>query len=78
MKTLITSIFIAVATIAVAADKQPNIVFVFSDDHSIQTIGAYGARLSKFCRQHNVTPNIDRLAQAGALFPNSFCGNSLC
>ena len=61
-----------------AAAGQPNIVFIFSDDHSLQTIGAYGARLSEFCRQQQVTPNIDRLAAAGALFPNSFCGNSLC
>lgn len=57
---------------------KPNIVFILSDDHSIQTIGAYGARLSEFCRQQNVTPNMDRLAAAGALFPNSFCCNSLC
>lgn len=58
--------------------KRPNIVFIFSDDHSLQSIGAYGSHLSEFCRQHNVTPNLDRLAAAGALFPNSFCGNSLC
>jgi arylsulfatase A-like enzyme len=57
---------------------RPNIVFIFSDDHSIQTIGAYGSRLSDFCRQHAVTPNIDKLAAAGGLFVNSFCGNSLC
>ena len=58
--------------------RPPNIVFIFSDDHSCQTIGAYGGRLSAFCKQHAVTPNIDRLADQGALFPNSFCGNSLC
>jgi arylsulfatase A-like enzyme len=56
----------------------PNIVFVLSDDHSLQTIGAYNLRLSKFCRQQGVTPNIDRLADRGGLFVNSFCGNSLC
>ena len=28
-----------------AADR-PNIVFIYSDDHSLQTIGAYNARLS--------------------------------
>ena len=61
-----------------ARPPTPNIVFIFSDDHSIQTIGAYGARLSEFCRQQKVTPNMDRLAAAGALFPNSFCCNSLC
>ncbi|MCX7309794.1 MAG: sulfatase [Afipia sp.] len=59
------------------ADR-PNIVFIFSDDHSIQTIGAYNARLSQFCREQGITPNIDRLAATGGLFVNSFCGNSLC
>jgi arylsulfatase A-like enzyme len=57
---------------------RPNIVFIFSDDHSIQTIGAYGSRLSDFCREHAVTPNIDKLAAQGGLFVDSFCGNSLC
>jgi len=61
-----------------AAPAKPNIVFILSDDHSLQTIGAYGARLSEFCKQQNVTPNLDRLAEQGGLFVNSFCGNSLC
>ncbi len=62
-----------------AADaKRPNMVFIFTDDHSLQTIGAYRERLSAFCRKQNVTPNIDRLAARGGLFVNSFCGNSLC
>jgi arylsulfatase A-like enzyme len=60
-----------------AADR-PNIIFIFSDDHSLQTIGAYNERLSQFCREQNITPNIDRLASSGGLFVNSFCGNSLC
>ncbi len=64
--------------LGVAASAAPNIVFIFSDDHSLQTIGAYDARLSKFCRDQNITPNLDRLAAAGGLFVNSFCGNSLC
>jgi arylsulfatase A-like enzyme len=66
------------ASQAAAATKQPNIVFIFSDDHTPQTIGAYNLWLSPFCREQKVTPNIDRLAAAGAVFPNSFCGNSIC
>lgn len=31
--------------------SKPNIVFIFTDDHSLQTIGAYNARLSAFCRK---------------------------
>lgn len=64
--------------IADMIQAKPNIVFIFSDDHSIQTIGAYGTRLSEFCARQKVTPNIDRLASGGAVFMNSFCGNSLC
>ena len=61
-----------------AAETRPNIVFIFSDDHSTQAIGAYGGRLSEFCKKQGVTPNIDRLAAQGGLFVNSFCGNSIC
>ncbi len=57
---------------------RPNIIFIYSDDHSLQTIGAYNMRLSQFCREQNITPNIDRLAATGGIFTNSFCGNSLC
>ncbi|NOY43174.1 MAG: sulfatase-like hydrolase/transferase [Planctomycetes bacterium] len=55
----------------IAADQRPNIVFVFSDDHAVQAIGAYGSRI-------NETPNIDRLAKEGAVFERSFCANSIC
>lgn len=58
--------------------RPPNVVFILSDDHSLQTIGAYGGRLADFCRQQNITPNLDQLAAQGGLFVNSFCGNSLC
>lgn len=68
----------AVLAAALNAQTKPNIVFIFSDDHAPQTIGAYDLRLSAFSREHAITPNIDRLAAEGALFPNSFCGNSIC
>ncbi len=62
--------------LASAAPKQPNILFIFSDDHAYQAISAY---------QHSIklvqTPNIDRLAKEGMIFhramvPNSICGPS--
>lgn len=53
------------------AEKQPNILFVFSDDHAPQAIGAYGSKI-------NETPNLDRIAREGAIFQNSFCANSIC
>ena len=51
--------------------QQPNIVVIFSDDHTQQTISAYGSTLMH-------TPNIDRIAREGALFNNVFVTNSIC
>ncbi|MEM9528844.1 MAG: sulfatase [Bacteroidota bacterium] len=54
--------------------KQPNIIFIMSDDHTTQAVGAYGSRLAGL----NPTPNLDALAKDGALFNNVFCTNSIC
>ena len=54
--------------------KQPNILFIMSDDHAAHGISAYGGRLAKIAP----TPNLDRLAKEGALFQNAFCTNSIC
>ena len=51
--------------------KQPNIVFIMTDDHAAHAISAYGSRLNK-------TPNIDRLAKEGMKFENCFVTNSIC
>lgn len=53
------------------ADRPPNVVFVFSDDHAAHAISAYGSNL-------NQTPHIDRLATEGALFRANYCANSIC
>lgn len=60
--------------VTLQAAKKPNIVFLFSDDHALQSISAYGGRLKDIA----TTPNIDRLAREGAIFENSFCANSIC
>ena len=57
--------------VSTAAQTRPNIVFIFSDDHALQAIGAYGSKVNR-------TPHIDRLAHEGALYVNSFCANSIC
>lgn len=53
------------------AISQPNFVFIISDDHAFQAIGAYGGKLMP-------TPNIDRISKEGAIFRNSFVTNSIC
>lgn len=54
--------------------QRPNIVFLFSDDHAVNAISAYGGPLKDIAP----TPNIDRIAREGAVFINSFCANSIC
>ncbi len=65
---------LAAASVAMAADSRPNIVFIFSDDHSPTAIGAY----ERWLKSVNPTPNIDKLAAQGMLFRRSYCTNSIC
>jgi N-acetylglucosamine-6-sulfatase len=65
-------LFAASALVAAQSDK-PNILIIFSDDHALRTISAYAGEDAV-----NQTPNIDRLAEEGAIFTRSFCGNSIC
>jgi len=53
------------------AKPRPNILFIMSDDHGYQAIGAYGSKINK-------TPNIDRLAKEGMRFDRCFVTNSIC
>ncbi|WP_234042126.1 sulfatase family protein [Persicirhabdus sediminis] len=62
---------------SVQADERPNILFIFSDDHALKTIGAYNPEFTAD-NPLNVTPNIDRIAEEGAVFTRSFCTNSIC
>lgn len=52
-------------------DVPPNIIFIMSDDHAEKAISAYGHNLLQ-------TPNIDRIANEGIIFKNSFVTNSIC
>ena len=61
-------------TSAFAAENKPNIVWMFSDDHAYQAVGAYGGRLEPI----NLTPNIDRIAKEGIVFDKAYVGNSIC
>lgn len=54
--------------------NRPNILFIMSDDHTTQAIGAYGSRLAEL----DPTPNIDALARNGMRFDRVFCHNSIC
>lgn len=50
--------------------KQPNIVYIMTDDHTAQMMSCYD-------RRYISTPNLDRIAADGVRFTNSFVANSL-
>lgn len=54
--------------------SRPNIVFVFSDDHATQALGAYGFEITKFAP----TPYLDALARQGMRFDRCMVTNSIC
>lgn len=56
------------------AQGRPNILYIMSDDHGAQSIGAYGGRLAEL----NPTPTLDRLAVEGVVMENTFCNNAIC
>ncbi len=69
--TALSSLLAGKWATAQGSGRKPNILFLFTDDHAVQSIGAYGSRINK-------TPNIDRLAREGTIFDRCFCCNSIC
>lgn len=71
---LVSTAALSSCTTKQAVEKtRPNILYIMCDDHSYQTISAYGSEVSKLAP----TPNIDRLANEGMLFDRAFVENSL-
>ena len=50
--------------------KQPNIIFIMTDDHTTQAMSCYGGSLIQ-------TPNMDRIANEGIRFDNCYAVNAL-
>lgn len=53
------------------SNQQPNILFLFSDQHRFDALGCYGAPI---CR----TPALDSLASSGMRFTHAFTPTALC
>ncbi len=59
------------AATPVRADR-PNLLYLFTDDHSLRTLGCYGDATSAY--PWVKTPNIDRLAREGVRFTQAYTG----
>lgn len=65
--TMVSLLFLS----SLQAAEQPNIVFIFTDDHCEQALSAYDpARIT--------TPNMDRIASAGMRFQRCYVTNAIC
>lgn len=51
--------------------SQPNIVFIMADDLGHADLSCYG-------RREYTTPNIDRIAERGILFPQAYANSAVC
>ncbi|MEC9147379.1 MAG: sulfatase-like hydrolase/transferase, partial [Planctomycetota bacterium] len=58
-------------TEGLSAEPPRNVVFILSDDHRADVLGAAGHPIIK-------TPNLDRLASEGVRFENAFVTTSIC
>ena len=68
------SLILAWTALSLGAAQRPNILFIFTDDHAYQAVGAYDSWLKEHCP----TPNIDSLARDGMLFEQCYVTNSIC
>jgi len=73
MRRSLILLLIATITATAAEAKRPNIVVFFSDDHTTQSISAYGDS-----RKLLKTPGIDRIAKEGMRFDRCLVTNSIC
>lgn len=70
---LLSAMAIANSNCKTPEQSRPNILYIMCDDHSHQTISAYGSAVSHLAP----TPNIDRIANEGMRFDRAFVENSL-
>ena len=71
---LLTSLSFLAYVLNAAKDERPNILFIFTDDHALNALSAYGGPLAKLAP----TPHLDRIAKEGMLFRHCLVSNSIC
>jgi len=53
------------------APRRPNVLVIYTDEHSAWTLGVYGGKLIG-------TPHLDRIGREGAVFHNYFVNSAVC
>ncbi len=63
--------FLLICTSLHAEERRPNIILLYTDDQSLNCLGAMG-------NEHIQTPNMDRIAHRGVMFNNAFVTTAIC
>ena len=53
------------------SNSQPNVLLIYTDEHSNWTLGAYGGKVA-------ATPHLDSIGREGAIFNNFFVNSAVC
>ena len=56
--------------------KRPNVLLIMTDQQRYDSLGCYGVKLGKNGESH--TPNLDSIAEDGALFERCYVTNPIC
>ena len=71
MCRLLMAVVLLAGRMSLAADRPPNVVFVFADDLGINDLSCYG-------RKDQQTPHLDKLAAQGTRFTSAYCAQPIC
>ena len=71
VKTILSKIFIFFFIISCQQDSPPNIILIMADDQGWGDVGYNG-------HEHLKTPNLDEMAQNGAVFSRFYSAGSVC
>lgn len=71
LRRVVTTLTLSLACCTASYAKQPNIVFLFSDDAGYADFGFQGSQTMK-------TPNLDKLASEGVRFTQGYVSDSTC
>ena len=71
LSALLTVLALGLSCTARAAPAKPNLIIIFTDDQGYADVGKFGAEGFK-------TPNLDRMAEEGAIFRNFHVAQPVC
>lgn len=65
------ALVMGIASVAVSAERPPNIIYIMTDDLGYGDLGCYGQKTIQ-------TPNLDRMAAEGMRFTDHYSGHTVC